>query len=152
MGVSAIFDSYWYWFSAALLLLLLEILVPGAFLIWIGLGAAGVGVFLFVFPTASLAWQLMALAMSVTAAVLVGVAWQKKASRQQPQGINQGLDSYIGRHAVASQDFVQGQGRVRLDDSFFSAYSHQEISTNQHVLITATDDNGFKVQLTTEQG
>ena len=72
----AVFDSYWYWFSAALLLLLLEVVIPGAFLMWIGLGAAGVGLFLLVFPQAALAWKLVALVVSVTVAVLVGVRRQ----------------------------------------------------------------------------
>lgn len=147
MILSAIFDSYWYWLSAALLLLLLEVLIPGAFLMWIGLGAAGVGVFLFIFPAAALAWQLIALAVSVTAAVLLGVAWQKKSRHQNPHGLNQGLASYVGRHAKASQDFVQGQGRVRLDDSSFVAHSDEPITTQQAVRIIAVDAQGFKVEI-----
>lgn len=147
MILSAVFDSYWYWLSAALLLLLLEVLIPGAFLMWIGLGAAGVGLFLFIFPTTALAWQLVALAVSVTAAVLFGAAWQKKSRQQNPHSLNQGLRSYLGRHATASHDFEQGQGRVRLDDSSFAAYSDEIIKAQQTVLIIAVDEMGFKVQL-----
>lgn len=150
MILSAIFDSYWYWFSAALLLLLLEVLIPGAFLMWIGLGAAGVGVFLFIFPTISLVWQLLALAISVTVAVLFGAAWQKKSRQQNPHGLNQGLESYIGRYATVSDDFVQGQGRVRLDDSSFTAYGEGNIKAQAQVIILAVDDLGFKVQLIKE--
>lgn len=142
----AVFDSYWYWFSAALLLLLLEVVIPGAFLMWIGLGAAGVGVFLLAFPQAALAWQLVALAVSVTVAVLVGARWQSKSRHKQPQSINQGLESYVGRQAVASDDFIQGRGRVRLDDSSFSAYSEVPVVAQQLVIIVAMEPLGFKVK------
>lgn len=146
MTLSAIFDSYWYWLSAALLLLLLEILIPGAFLMWIGFGAAGVGLFLLVFPTATLVWQLVALAMSVSGAVLIGIAWQKKSRHRNPHGLNQGLDSYLGRIAVVSQDFSQGQGRIRLDDSFFTAFSSQLLVAGQNVIVTVVDENGLHVK------
>lgn len=146
MTLSAIFDSYWYWLSAALLLLLLEVLIPGAFLMWIGFGAAGVGLFLLVFPTATLVWQLVALAICVSGAVLIGVAWQKKSRRQHPHGLNQGLDSYLERIAVVSQDFAQGQGRIRLDDSFFTAYSSELLVTGQNVIVTAVDKQGLHVK------
>lgn len=150
MILSAVFDSYWYWLSAALLLLLLEVLIPGAFLMWIGLGAAGVGLFLFIFPAAALAWQLIALAVSITVAVLFGAAWQKKSRQQNFHGLNQGLESYVGRHATASQHFEQGQGRVRLDDSSFAAYSDEPIAAHQTVLIIAVDNMGFKVKVIEE--
>lgn len=150
MTFSAVFDSYWYWLSAALLLLLLEILIPGAFLMWIGLGAAGVGVFLFVFPGAALAWQLIALAISVTAAVLLGATWQKQSRQKNPHALNQGLESYVGRPAMASEDFVQGQGRIRLEDSSFSAYSDEVIKASQAVRIVAVDTMGFKVKVIKE--
>lgn len=148
MILSTVFDSYWYWFSAALLLLLLEVLIPGAFLMWIGFGAAGVGVFLLLFPTAALAWQLIALAVCVTASVLLGVAWQRKNRHHHVHGLNQGLDSYVGRSAKASQEFTQGRGRVRLDDSFFTAYStlDQQINAHDQVTIIAVDEKGFHVQ------
>lgn len=146
--LSAVFDSYWYWFSAALLLLLLEILIPGAFLMWIGFGAVGVGVFLFVFPQAALAWQLVALAVSVTLGVLLGLAWQKKNRQSTSHGLNQGLETYIGRTAIVSQSFSHGQGRVRLDDSFFTAYSGEDIIVGQQVVVTAVTDNGLYVQFT----
>lgn len=146
MTLSSIFDSYWYWLSAALLLLLLEILIPGAFLMWIGFGAMGVGLFLWVFPTATLVWQLIALAISVSGAVLIGVAWQKKSRQQYPHGLNQGLESYIGHIAVVSQEFIQGQGRIRLDDSFFTAFSSAQLIVGQKVVVTAVDNQGLQVE------
>lgn len=145
MDFSAVFDSYWYWFSAALLLLVLEVLIPGAFLMWIGLGAVGVGLFLWIFPSATLALQLVALAISVTVAVVAGVHWQKRTRHTPNIPLNQGLDSYLGRSAIASQDFHQGQGRIRLDDSFFTAHSPYAIEHGQQVKIIAVDEAGFAV-------
>lgn len=146
MTISAIFDSYWYWLSAALLLFILEIMAPGVFLMWIGLGAAGVGVFLLLFPEAPLALQLIALAFSVTAAVCLGMVWQKKNRETHHHGLNQGLESYIGRTAIVSQDFVSGQGRVRLDDSFFTALANQPLVTGQSVIVISVHETVLQVQ------
>lgn len=141
-----LFDSPWYWFSAGLLLLLLEVLIPGAFLLWIGLGAAGVGVFLFIFPAASLVWQLLALAGCVFAAVLLGIAWQKK-SQQQPSTLNQGLEMFVGRNAIITQVLTEGQGRVQLADSYFTVFCDQPLQVGQSVRVVAVKNNGLIVQV-----
>lgn len=140
MTLSAIFDSYWYWLSACLLLLLLEILIPGAFLMWIGFGAAGVGLFLWVFPQADLAWQLLALAVSVVGAVLIGLRWQKGSKKVPANHLNQGLDAYVGRTVVVSNDFSSGVGRVRVDDSFFPAISPDPLVQGQRAVVIAIDE------------
>lgn len=76
-----IFASYWYWFALALVLLALEIVLPGIFLLWLGLGTALVGAFLLAFPQATPEMQLLALAISITLAVAMGLKWQKKLLR-----------------------------------------------------------------------
>lgn len=144
--LESIFDSYWYWFSLAALLLLLEIIVPGIFLIWLGMGAAFVGVFLVIFPQADLAWQLFALVVSISGAVALGLKWQKKILKTQPATLNLGLEGYIERTAVVSQEFNQGRGRVRIDDSSFPAISEDDpLEVGQAVSIIAIQDNRFVV-------
>jgi len=144
--LESIFDSYWYWFSLAALLLLLEIIVPGIFLIWLGMGAAFVGVFLVIFPQADLAWQLFALVVSISGAVALGLKWQKKILKTQPATLNLGLEGYIERTAVVSQEFNQGRGRVRIDDSSFPAISKDDpLEVGQTVTIIAIQDNRFVV-------
>lgn len=140
MTISAIFDSYWYWFSACLLLLLLEILIPGAFLMWIGFGAAGVGFFLWLFPQADMVWQLFALAISVVGAVLIGLHWQKQSKKHPIAGLNQGLEMYIGRAVLVSEDFNSGVGRIRVDDSFFTANSTDLLVQGQRAVVTEVRD------------
>lgn len=145
--LGAIFDSHWYWFSAGLLLLLLEVLIPGAFLIWIGLGAVGVGGFLFIFPEASLVWQLFALAFFVTAAVVTGIRWQKKAFKQ-PSGLNQGLEMFVGRNATITEVLSEGVGRIQLADSYYVVYCDQPLQVGQQVNVIAVRNNGLVVQAT----
>lgn len=145
--LESLFDSYWYWFSLAALLLLLEIIVPGIFLIWLGMGAAFVGIFLVFFPQAGLAWQLFALVISISAAVALGLKWQKKILKTQPTTLNLGLEGYLERTAVVSQAFNQGRGRVSIDDSSFPAvYTGDEpLEIGQTVVIVATKEAGFVV-------
>lgn len=143
-----IFASYWYWFALALVLLALEIVLPGIFLLWLGLGTALVGAFLLAFPQATPEMQLLALAISITLAVAMGLKWQKKLLRTQPSNLNLGLEGYVGRIATVSQDFQHGQGRVSIDDSSFTAVSNEHsLTTGQPVLITAVDNSVFRVTL-----
>lgn len=121
--LESVFASHWYWLSAAAILLILEIVIPGIFLVWLGLGAALVGLFLLMVPTAGLAWQLLALAISTGIAVGLGLTWQKRQLRKQPAGLNQGLEGFIGDMARVSQPFQHGQGRIHLEDSTYAAIS-----------------------------
>lgn len=145
--LESLFESYWYWFSLAALLLLLEIIVPGIFLLWLGIGAGFVGAFLFIFPQAGIAWQLLALIVSISAAVALGLKWQKKILKSQPATLNLGLEGYLERTAVVSQAFNQGHGRVSIDDSSFPAvYTGDEpLEIGQTVVIVATKEAGFVV-------
>lgn len=145
--LESIFDSYWYWFSLAALLLLLEIIVPGIFLLWLGIGAGFVGTFLLLFPQAGLAWQLFALIISISAAVALGLKWQKKILKTQPATLNLGLEGYLERTAVVSQTFSQGRGRVSIDDSSFPALCTADypLEIGQAVVIVAIDEASFVV-------
>ncbi len=140
-----IFSSWWHWLIAAALLLILEILVPGIFLLWLGLGAALTSLFLLLFPDAGPAWQLLALATSIGVSVLAGLKWQKKLIRRQPTHLNQGLDGYIGQHALVSQDFAQGLGRIRIEDSSWPALCEQPLTAGQRVTIRAVEEGYFQV-------
>lgn len=143
-----IFASYWYWFSLAAALLLLEILIPGIFLLWLGLGAIGVGVLLLLFPNAELAWQLAMLISSMSLSVLAGLKWQRKIISQQPATLNLGLEGYLGRSAIVIQDFNQGRGRIRLDDSSFPAKAIDfDAKAGQQVVISTIEENIFVVSL-----
>lgn len=146
--IESIFSSYWYWLIAAGVLLILEILVPGIFLIWLGLGAALVSLFLLLFPDASLPWQLLVLVVSISLSVLVGLKWQRRLLRQQPASLNLGLEGLVGRQAEVSQAFASGRGRIKLEDTSYTALSDTaEMAVGQAVRIVAATANGaFKVQ------
>lgn len=142
-----IFSAWWHWFIAAILLMILEVVVPGVFLIWLGLGAALTGLFLLLIPGASLAWQLLALACSISIAVTAGLKWQRTLLRRQPAQLNLGLDGFIGRIAEVSQPFTQGHGRIRLDGSSYPATSStRELATGQRVQITAIQADQLQVE------
>lgn len=140
-----LFSSWWYWLIGAAVLLILEIIVPGIFLIWLGLGAALTGLFLLVFPDAAPAWQLLALAASICLSVVAGLKWQRKLIRHQPTTLNQGLDGYIGQLGQVNQPFIQGQGRISLDDSSWPALCDAPLSGGQRVRITAVENGYFRV-------
>ncbi len=147
MMLDLLFSSYWYWFIAAVILLILEILMPGVFLLWLGLGAAIVGLFLLAVPGAGLAWQLLVLAVSICVAVAAGLKWQKKLLNHQPHDLNQGFEGFIGRNALVSQAFQHGSGRIRLEDSTYTAYCEvSDLGEGQPVEIVAVKGNKLVVK------
>lgn len=145
--LESIFAAWWYWFIAAFVLLILEIIVPGIFLVWLGMGAALVGLFLLAFPGADAAWQLLVLALSICGSVFVGLAWQRRIVHQDGTPLNQGLEGFIGRTALVSQPFQQGQGRIRLQDSSYPALCNASgLQAGQAVVITGVQGHALIVQ------
>lgn len=143
--LQSLFASHWYWLIAGASLLILEIIVPGIFLIWLGLAATMVGVFLLLVPDAGPAWQLAVLAASICAAVAGGLYWQKKARKQQPSHLNQGLEGFIGRQVRASQAFQHGHGRVLLEDSSYAATCNTDLEDGQMAVITGVENGKLVV-------
>lgn len=115
----------WGWFIAGLLLLVAELIIPGVFLIWVGIAALILGVLSLAFqPFVFWVWQLQLILFAVLAVVsiLVGrrILKNREKSSDQPL-LNQRAASLIGRSAVVSEAIANGRGRVRLDDTTWTA-------------------------------
>jgi membrane protein implicated in regulation of membrane protease activity len=116
--------DYWHWWVLAVLMITIEVLVPSTFLLWPGLSAVAVGGILLVVPDFD--WRLQMLAFAVLA-VATSVGWQVWL-RQHPTDTDQPLlnmrgASYVGRRVRLDRDLTDGRGRLRIDDSSWSAVS-----------------------------
>lgn len=141
------FASPWSWFIIGCLLMALEAIIPGVFILWIGLAAIVVGLFVSLWPEAPLGIQFLVLAIAIGASVWAGLQLHRKRRLSVEQtGLNSGLQSYIGRQAVAITAFTQGQGRIRLDDSFYTALSTTHIEEGSVVRVTAIEGSLLVVE------
>ena len=141
------FASPWSWFIIGCLLMALEALIPGVFILWIGVAAIVVGLFVSAWPDASLGIQFVVLAVAIGLSLWVGLKLHRKRKLSSEQTtLNSGLQSYVGRHATAITSFTHGQGRVRVDDSFYSALCNAAIAEGDAVRIVGFEGSLLLVE------
>jgi membrane protein implicated in regulation of membrane protease activity len=107
----------WTWFIAGIVLLGLELLAPGTFFLWFGVAAIITGV-LALFT--DLTWQTETIVFVVLAVVLVLVGrryFARDASRSEQPLLNERAARLIGRDYVLAEPIVDGQGKLRIDDT-----------------------------------
>ncbi|AYN20800.1 NfeD family protein [Alcaligenes aquatilis] len=144
--MSFIFDSFWYWLVSGVVLIAAEVVISGVYLLWLGLGALTVGLFAAVWPDAPNWLQWLILAVAMLGWVVVGVRWQRRSRANQPDIVNTGLSAYVGAHAQVSERFVNGRGRIRLNDSYYSATATQNLEQGAAVVVLAVDGAEMRVQ------
>lgn len=141
-----IFDSFWYWLVAGVVLVAAEVVLSGVYLLWLGLGALTVGLFTVAWPDAPTWLQWLILAVAMLGWVVVGVRWQRRSRASQPDILNTGLSAYVGARAQVSERFVNGRGRIRLNDSYYSATAAQDLEQGAAVVILAVEGAEMRVQ------
>ena len=110
--------EYWHWLLLGVLLALLEIFSPGVFLLWIGIGAAFTGLVLVLIP--DLAWQVQLVAFalfSIGAIVAARVFLTAHPLQSDQPTLNRRGEQYVGRIFTLQQPVVNGEGKIRVDDS-----------------------------------
>src|SRR5690606_26792847 len=90
------------------------------FLIWIGIAALAVGLLsLLLWNAAFWTWQvqvLIFLGLAMAAAIAGRALMRNRDGSDQPL-LNRRSEQLIGRTATLEQPIVNGQGRVRIDDT-----------------------------------
>jgi membrane protein implicated in regulation of membrane protease activity len=114
----------WSWWIAGFILLAAELVAPGVFLIWIGIAALVIGALSLLFWYAAFwAWQLQLVlfaALSVAFALLGRKYFGKNREASDEPFLNQREASLVGRTATLQEPVVEGRGRIRLDDTWWS--------------------------------
>jgi hypothetical protein len=138
--------TYWHWFIFALLLLILELFVPGAFFLSMGVAAGVVGVVLWLFPV--LGWEYQFLIFGVLSVVTV-MLWRRHMSDRpqisdQPH-LNRRGEQYVGRSFTLQEPIVNGQGKIRVDDSTWKIHGTDRPAGSQ-ITVTGVDGVVLLVQ------
>ncbi|MCI4664416.1 MAG: NfeD family protein [Neomegalonema sp.] len=117
-------DAGWVWLGVGLLLLMLELLTGSLFLIWAGLSALAISALAFAAPSIPVQLQLVLFAGVAVASTYFGRSYFRgrvgPAASERPM-LNRRDQQLVGRRVLAVTDFSNGEGRVQLADSPWSA-------------------------------
>lgn len=113
--------DYWNWVIAAFVLAMLEMLVPGVHFLWFGVAALIVAMLTAAF---GIAWQWQLISFGVMAVMTVFAVrhWVRhdRHGAEAPDLNNRGRQ-YIGRTLIVDQALVDGRGKVRVEDTTWTA-------------------------------
>ncbi|MEI9994698.1 MAG: NfeD family protein [Rhizomicrobium sp.] len=112
----------WHWWVLGAALLAIEMISTTQYLLWPGIAALAVGLLKFIIPPLD-GW--VALLLFAAISVFATVAWKRspmgRAERKTHATLNQRSAQYVGRVVEAEEDFVNGRGAVRVDDTRWCA-------------------------------
>lgn len=132
------------WASAALLLMAAETFAPGAFMLWLGFAAAGTFVLVWLLPLSPI-WQ--ALAFVVLSFISIGVYMRFFRGQEKPSDqplLNRRGEQMIGRVLVLESAIVDGKGRVKVGDAFWTV-DGPDLPVGSKVRVMAVDSMTLKV-------
>jgi inner membrane protein len=110
----------WHWWVLGAALLILEVFAPGVFFVWLGLAALVVGLLLTVLPLPVAVQLLLFAALSVLSIFLGRRLLARLPRSAEADSINQGASRLIGRTVVLTEPIVNGQGRARIGDGYWT--------------------------------
>lgn len=139
--------AYWHWLVLGVGLLILEVFSPGVFFLWMGLAAGAVGLLLWLFPGITWEFQLLLFA----AFSVVTIAFWRSFLKRHPTKSEQPLlnrrgEQYVGRWFTLDQPVVNGQGKIRVDDSTWKIRG-DDCPAGSRVRVTGVDGVVLKVEI-----
>ena len=134
------------WFLVGLGLLLLELVLPGLVILFFGVGA-WVTALVCVITDINLNWQILIfLVASLLGLVLLRKYLKKRFFNRTDKEIDDQLEEFIGRKALAIDDFKDGSGKVEFKGTQWSARSNEPVSKGEWVIIRRKDSLTFNVE------
>ena len=135
----------WSWWVVGLILLALEIVVPGNVFVWFGIAAILTGA-LALFT--DWGWQAELIVFVVLALVLVIVgrrAFSRDAETSEQPYLNERANRHIGSMHVLTAPIVDGQGRVRIDDTNWRV-TGPDLPSGTRVKVVSADGSVLAVE------
>jgi membrane protein implicated in regulation of membrane protease activity len=113
---------WWGWAVAAGLVAVAELHAPGGYLVWVALGGALTAAMVAGFDVAALTSQIGGFAGFAAASCVLGwFVYRRLPARDRPTTLNRRALALVGARATVCDDFVNGQGKVRLGDGSWLA-------------------------------
>jgi membrane protein implicated in regulation of membrane protease activity len=140
----------WHWWTLGAILLALETASGTQYMLWPGIAALLVGLLKLIIPSLD-----GSVALVLFAAISIGATWAWKrsplgrADRATHHNLNQRSAQYVGRVVKCEEDFVNGRGPVRVDDTRWIAHVIDGSAPikGDMVQVSGADGAELKVQL-----
>ncbi len=136
---------FWHWWAAAIVFVVIEVFAPGAIFLWLGVSAGVVGALLLVLPETT--WQLQMLVFAVlSVSAIVGWRVFQKANptaTDQPS-LNRRGEQYVGRTLTLEEPIVNGQGKIRVDDTTWKVEG-DDMPAGTRVTVIGVDNVVLKI-------
>ena len=133
------FWTLWGWLAAGILLVIIEMMAPGLIFIWFGVAAIITGVVVGIAP--DMAWQSQLILFTVLSVIslVAGRRWIKKNPSQTDDGsLNRRAEQYAGRSFTLTEPIVDGQGKLKVDDSIWKVRG-PDMAAGARVKITGAE-------------
>lgn len=143
MGFEIVF---WHWWAFGVFLLIVELLAPGMYFLWMAESAFVVGVIKLIVPALSWEYQLILFSVLSIVSIVVFRLFLKRHPIETDQPLlNQRAAQYIGRLFTLEYPIVNGQGRIRVDDSTWKVQG-EDCEPGSKVRVVAAEGVVLKVE------
>jgi len=137
---------FWHWWVIALVLLVVEILTPGFFFLWMAVSGFITGCLLWLVPSISLNIQLFVFSIMSIVTISVWKFYVKKHPTETDHPLlNQRGAQYIGRVFSLHEPIINGQGKIKVDDSIWKVHG-EDCDINAKVKVIAVLGTVFEVE------
>ena len=136
---------FWHWWAAAIVFVVIEVFAPGAIFLWLGVSAGVVGALLLVLP--AMTWQIQMLvfaALSISAIVGWRVFQKANPAQTDQPSLNRRGEQYVGRTLMLDEPIVNGQGKIRVDDTTWKVEG-DDMPAGTRVTVIGVDSVVLKV-------
>ena len=138
--------SFWHWIVLGVVFITMEAFAPGAFFLGMGVSAALVGGVLFAVPATDWKTQLFIFAVLSAVSVVVARRWVrgKPIDSDRPL-LNQRGAQYVGRTFNLSEAIINGQGKIKVDDSIWKVHG-DDLPEGARVTVIGVDGTVLTVE------
>lgn len=136
------------WMIIAIILIGFEFMVPGIYFMWVGFAALLLSGITFFFPDISLAFQLLLFSVFAVAMVYAGKKYlMEKTDRSDDSTLNLRGRQYIGRTYEVAVAFKNGKGKIKVEDTLWTAIGPKSLAVGESVKVVDIDGTRLMVEV-----
>ncbi len=138
--------NHWHWIAFGLVLLSGELIGTAGYFLWLGISAILVGLLFTLLP---MSWQLQWITFASFSLVTTWGWWRyqykKDVQSEANSSLNQREKQLVGKITRLEEDVQEGNCRIRLGDTTWSARTHKDIAAG--TLVKVVDVDGIVVTI-----
>lgn len=139
--------EFWHWLVLGVMLIMIELVIPAAYFLGLGAAALLLGTFLSFGPQMSLEAQILIFSgLSLISIVLAKRYFKARPIESDQPLLNRRGHQYVGRNFTLEDAIVNGQGKIRVDDSTWKIVG-ADCDAGSVITVTGVDGVLLKVSL-----